>query len=81
VLFTYIHLILLHEFGSSNPTGVYNRDNTLLLPYYIVKDFIGIIFMLFILMFFIFCEPNYLGHTDNYMISNSVITPSHIVPE
>ena len=25
--------------------------------------------------------PNYLGHTDNYIEANAMVTPAHIVPE
>jgi quinol-cytochrome oxidoreductase complex cytochrome b subunit len=25
--------------------------------------------------------PNYLGHPDNYIIGNNLVTPMHIVPE
>jgi len=28
-----------------------------------------------------FFDPNYLGHTDNYIEANPMITPAHIVPE
>jgi quinol-cytochrome oxidoreductase complex cytochrome b subunit len=30
---------------------------------------------------FVYFAPNYLGHTDNYIEANSMVTPSHIVPE
>jgi len=25
--------------------------------------------------------PNYMGHPDNYIEANSLVTPAHIVPE
>jgi len=25
--------------------------------------------------------PNYLGHSDNYIMANPLVTPAHIVPE
>ena len=31
--------------------------------------------------FYIFYYPNFLGHPDNYIMANSLVTPSHIVPE
>ena len=38
---------------------------------------------LFILIFslFIFFSPNTLGHSDNYIPGNSMVTPASIVPE
>ena len=40
--------------------------------------------MLFILLFFfdfVFYSPNILGHADNYIEANPMVTPAHIVPE
>jgi ubiquinol-cytochrome c reductase cytochrome b subunit len=31
--------------------------------------------------FFIFFAPNVLGHPDNYIAANPLVTPAHIVPE
>jgi quinol-cytochrome oxidoreductase complex cytochrome b subunit len=31
--------------------------------------------------YFVFFEPNYLGHPDNYIMANPKVTPAHIVPE
>jgi ubiquinol-cytochrome c reductase cytochrome b subunit len=30
---------------------------------------------------FVFFEPNRLGHPDNYIMANPMVTPPHIVPE
>ena len=30
---------------------------------------------------FIFFAPNILGHSDNYIEANPLVTPKHIVPE
>lgn len=77
-----LHIIFLHEFGSNNPLGIsFKSDGIFMTPYYIVKDILGLIIMLFIMFFFVFIAPNYLGHTDNYIISNPLVTPPHIVPE
>ena len=38
-----------------------------------------IFFILF--AFFVFYSPNLLGHSDNYIEANPLVTPSHIVPE
>jgi len=41
------------------------------------------VFLLFIgfFSFFVFFYPDYLGHYDNYIEANPLVTPSHIVPE
>jgi len=79
---TIMHLIFLHEFGSNNPMGVYFKyDGFSILPNYIVKDFhsLNIVFIFMIILVFFF--PDVLGHPDNYILSNSMVTPTHIVPE
>ena len=37
--------------------------------------------LIFTNLFFVFFFPNYLGHFDNYIPGNPLITPAHIVPE
>ncbi len=39
--------------------------------------------MIFLIIFsgFIFFAPNILGHSDNYIEANPLVTPKHIVPE
>ena len=36
---------------------------------------------LIIFAFFVFYSPNILGHSDNYIEANPLVTPAHIVPE
>ncbi len=36
---------------------------------------------LFFVSIFVFFFPNYLGHPDNYILANPLVTPNHIVPE
>ena len=80
---TLIHLNLLHEAGSSNPLGLDNSvvDKISFHPYLSVKDVFAFILycMFFILLVCFF--PNLLGHPDNYIPANSLVTPAHIVPE
>ena len=35
----------------------------------------------FIYAYYVFFEPNTLGHPDNYIPANPMVTPTHIVPE
>lgn len=82
VLLSVIHVMLLHERGSSNPVGVQNPyDNVGFTPIYLLKDFLGILLMLWFFFFFLFVVPDYFGHTLNYQEANFLVTPPHIVPE
>jgi quinol-cytochrome oxidoreductase complex cytochrome b subunit len=77
-----LHLILLHEFGSSNPLGLFFKvDFVTFSPYYTIKDIFGVFVILIFFSFIIFAAPNYLGHSDNFIKANSMVTPVHIVPE
>jgi quinol-cytochrome oxidoreductase complex cytochrome b subunit len=80
----FLHVIALHTHGSNNPTGIAMKgpqDSVPFHPYYTVKDFfgLGVFFLLF--SAFIFFAPNYLGHPDNYIPADPLVTPAHIVPE
>ena len=78
-----LHLLFLHEFKSGNPIGVntHYSDKIYLSPYFIVKDLLGLIYFLIVYCFMVFYFPNYLGHTDNYIEADPLVTPAHIVPE
>jgi ubiquinol-cytochrome c reductase cytochrome b subunit len=74
----------LHIPGSSNPTGVdvkSEQDTVPFHPYYTAKDAVGVGVFMLIFAFFIFFQPNLLGHPDNYIEANPLSTPAHIVPE
>ena len=77
-----LHIMLLHEFGSNNPYGLFFKSDILpISPYYVIKDLLGIMLIVIILNFFVFFIPNYMGHSDNFIIGNPLVTPNHIVPE
>jgi len=77
-----LHLHLLHLSGSSNPIGQnVNPSKIFFTPYYIVKDLYGVITFLIFFTLFVFFYPNVLGHSDNYIPANPLVTPAHIVPE
>jgi len=79
---TIVHLSLLHEDGSNNPLGINtNLDTISFYPYFYVKDLLAFLCLLALLSFFVFFYPNALGHADNYIPANSLVTPPHIVPE
>ena len=77
-----LHLIFLHEFGSNNPLGViFRSDGVFMSPFYVVKDVFGLNIVFIFIAFLVFFVPNYLGHSDNYILGNPLVTPPHIVPE
>lgn len=77
-----VHLIALHNEGSNNPLGVNgNADKIPFHPYYSFKDLLGFCVFAIFFSFFIYFAPNYLGHADNYIQANPLVTPPHIQPE
>jgi ubiquinol-cytochrome c reductase cytochrome b/c1 subunit len=79
-----LHLLALHQHGSNNPLGIDRRgpqDAITFHPYYTIKDLFGLCVFLLIFAVFIFYMPNALGHPDNNIPANPMVTPNHIVPE
>ena len=77
-----VHLSLLHTAGSNNPLGVNsNIDSIVFYPYFYAKDVFVFLIYVLLLCFFVFYYPNALGHSDNYIPANPLVTPPHIVPE
>ncbi|TAE82589.1 MAG: cytochrome b [Alphaproteobacteria bacterium] len=79
-----LHLLALHQHGSNNPLGIDvkgKQDTVPFHPYYTAKDFFGFGVFFLVFGYFTFFAPNYLGHPDNYIEANPMVTPAHIVPE
>ena len=79
-----LHIWALHTTGSNNPTGLDlkdKQDSIPFHPYYTVKDLFGLAIFLIFFSAFLFYAPNYMGHPDNYIPANPLVTPAHIVPE
>ena len=79
-----LHVWALHVPGNNNPTGVdvkSKADTVPFHPYYTVKDGFAIIVFFILFASFVFFAPDALGHADNYLVANSLVTPQHIVPE
>jgi len=79
---TIIHLALLHEHGSNNPLGIESTiDKISFYPYFYVKDLLAFFGFITVFAGFVFYFPNLMGHPDNYIPANPMVTPAHIVPE
>lgn len=79
---TIVHLSLLHKDGSNNPLGInVNVEMIPFYPYFYVKDLFAFFAFFIFFSLFVFFAPNVLGHPDNYIVANSLVTPPHIVPE
>nr|ADM73288.1 cytochrome b [Leontocebus tripartitus]ADM73289.1 cytochrome b [Leontocebus tripartitus] len=77
-----IHLLFLHETGSSNPSGMTSEpDKISFHPYYTIKDILGLMFLLLLLMVLTLFSPDLLTDPDNYTLANPLNTPPHIKPE
>jgi len=78
-----LHIAALHQEGSSNPLGLHGKDIDKIdfYPYFYVKDLFGFICFTVFFSYFLFFDPNILGHPDNYIAANPMVTPAHIVPE
>nr|AIG93759.1 cytochrome b [Monodelphis americana] len=77
-----VHLLFLHETGSNNPTGINpDSDKIPFHPYYTIKDALGLILMILILVSLAMFSPDMLGDPDNFTPANPLNTPPHIKPE
>ena len=79
-----LHIWALHVTGNNNPTGIEvkdSKDTISFHPYYTVKDLFAYVVFLLMFCYFIFYNPNILGHPDNYIEADPMLTPPHIVPE
>ena len=85
-----VHIWAFHTTGNNNPTGVEVRrtskaeaqkDTLPFWPYFVMKDLFALSEIMVIFWAIVGFMPNYLGHPDNYMEANPLVTPAHIVPE
>jgi len=85
-----LHIWAFHTTGNNNPTGVEVRrsskkeaeaDTLPFWPYFVIKDLFALAVILAVFFAIVGFMPNYLGHPDNYIEANPLVTPAHIVPE
>ncbi len=80
----FLHIVALHITGSNNPLGIEPKgpqDTLPFHPYYTAKDSFGMVVYFIVFAVLVFFAPNYLGHPDNYIPADPLVTPAHIVPE
>src|SRR6266478_1461972 len=80
----FLHIVALHVTGSNNPLGIEvksSQDTLPFHPYYTAKDSVGLCVYFLVFAVLVFFAPNYLGHPDNNIPANPLVTPPHIVPE
>ena len=85
-----VHIWAFHTTGNNNPTGVEVRrtskedaqkDTVPFWPYFVIKDLFALGVILVVFFAIVGFMPNYLGHPDNYIEADPLVTPAHIVPE
>jgi ubiquinol-cytochrome c reductase cytochrome b subunit len=79
-----LHIWALHVVGQNNPDGLdikTRSDWVPMFPYAVAKDAAWMFAFMMLFMWFVFFLPDYLGHADNFIEANALVTPPHIVPE
>lgn len=93
LILVFLHIVALHKVGSNNPEGIEIKhnldengkplDGIPFHPYYVVKDFAGLILFLIIFFGVVFFAPEmggyFLEHA-NFVPANPMVTPDHIAP-
>nr|AFK27955.1 cytochrome b [Cornu aspersum] len=81
-VFVLIHLLFLHDKGSSNPLGNLNHISKISFhPYFTYKDIVGVFVVFSCLFSVVFFYPNIFTDPENFMEANPMVTPTHIQPE
>nr|ALO81702.1 cytochrome b [Phyllochaetopterus sp. AW-2015] len=82
ILMSAIHILFLHQTGSSNPLGLStNLYLTPMHPYFIAKDLLGTLLFSALLIYLAMLAPYLLGDPENFVPANPLATPLHIQPE
>lgn len=80
VVFVGLHILFLHKTGSSNPVGIGGQYQTFY-PYWVVKDVLGILVRLLLLLFVVLLYPYLFMDPEKFLEANYLVTPVHIQPE
>ena len=76
------HLLMLHQSGSSTPTGYNsNLDKVPFHPYFRSKDLLAGWLVVRLLVGLSLVRPWLVGDAENFILGNPMVTPVHIKPE
>nr|QBA92001.1 cytochrome b [Mesabolivar sp. ITV1036I2] len=82
LFFVILHLVFLHDNGSSNFLGLFSGvDRIIFYPYYVIKDIVGFVFCLGVLIVVSLWIPFVFMDVENFIPANPLVTPVHIQPE
>ena len=77
-----LHVLFLHQTGSSNPLGLNSSVIKIPIhPYFLIKDLLGYTLLLSLLSYLAFLNPYLLADPENFIPANPLSTPVHIQPE
>nr|ADI44853.1 cytochrome b [Contia tenuis] len=77
-----IHIMFLHNEGSSNPLGTNSDiDKIPFHPYHSHKDMLMLVILITLLFITMSFTPNIFNDPENFSKANPLVTPQHIKPE
>ena len=77
-----VHVVFLHETGSSNPLGLDTSGDLIPFhPYYTIKDILRLVFVVGVFLMTCFLFSDLFGDPINFIPANPMSTPMHIQPE
>jgi quinol-cytochrome oxidoreductase complex cytochrome b subunit len=77
-----LHIAFVHKGGSNNPLSIESPENSIpFYSYFFIKDLLGVEVFFLIFSLLIYGAPDLLGHPDNYIYADELVTPAHIIPE
>lgn len=82
VVLVLVHIIIIHDTGSTNPLGLNNQADIIQFhPSYTLKDIVGTLIIASIFIWLVIYKPYLLIDPENFLPANSIVTPIHIQPE
>ena len=80
-VFVFLHIVVLHERGSSSVLSLHTNENKIKFYYlFVIKDALNFV-IISVFLFFVFLSPFKLGDPENFSYANPLRSPLHIQPE
>lgn len=77
-----IHIVFLHQFGSSNPLGLSSNTAKINFNFFFsIKDLFGVLIVSLVFLLLVIYKPIVLGDDENFNLADPAVTPQHIQPE